>query len=113
MASSMLMSMTCAPFSTCWRATASACSKSPARIMRAKALEPVTLVRSPMLTNSEPAPMATGSRPDRRIGHVVGPEHVGGQHLQARVGVLRDWDAEAQELELRVVAPPRRNGPSA
>jgi hypothetical protein len=28
-ASSMLMSMTCAPFSTCWRATASACSKSP------------------------------------------------------------------------------------
>ncbi len=53
MASSMLMSMICAPFSTCWRATASACSNSPFRIMRAKALEPVTLVRSPMLTNSE------------------------------------------------------------
>ena len=65
-ASSMLMSMICAPFSTCWRATASASSKSPFRIMRAKAFEPVTLVRSPMLTNSEPASIATGSRPDKR-----------------------------------------------
>ena len=36
--------------------------------MRAKAFEPVTLVRSPMLTNSEPAPIATGSRPDSFIG---------------------------------------------
>ncbi len=68
MASSMLMSMTCAPFSTCWRATASACSNSPLRIIRAKALEPVTLVRSPMLTNSEPSPMDTGSRPESFIG---------------------------------------------
>ena len=68
MASSMLMSMTCAPFSTCWRATASASSNWPFRIMRAKALEPVTLVRSPMLTNRLPSPMATGSRPDSFIG---------------------------------------------
>ena len=51
MASSMLMSMTCAPFSTCWRATARASSYWPFRIMRANALEPVTLVRSPTLTN--------------------------------------------------------------
>ena len=68
MASSMLMSMTCAPFSTCWRATPSASSNSPFRIMRAKAFEPVTLVRSPMLTNSAPAPISTGSRPDSFIG---------------------------------------------
>jgi hypothetical protein len=72
MASSMLMSMICAPFSTCWRATASACSNSPFRIIRANALEPVTLVRSPMLTNSASAPMVTGSRPDRRIGSTTG-----------------------------------------
>jgi hypothetical protein len=65
-ASSMLMSMTWAPFSTCWRATASASSKRPSRIIRAKALEPVTLVRSPTLTYSESAPMLNGSRPDRR-----------------------------------------------
>src|SRR5450830_954670 len=68
MASSMLMSMIWAPFSTCWRATDSACSYSPFRIMRAKALEPVTLVRSPMLTNNESAPMFTGSRPDNFMG---------------------------------------------
>ena len=49
-ASSMLMSMTWAPFSTCWRATASASSKRPSRIIRAKAFEPVTLVRSPTFT---------------------------------------------------------------
>ena len=65
-ASSMLMSMTWAPFSTCWRATASASSKRPSRIMRAKALEPVTLVRSPTLTNSASPPTLKGSRPDRR-----------------------------------------------
>ena len=68
MASSMLMSITCAPFSTCWRATASASSNWPARIMRANAFEPVTLVRSPMLTNSDAAPIATGSSPERRNG---------------------------------------------
>ena len=68
MASSMLMSMTCAPFSTCCRATARAFSNSPARIMRAKAFEPVTLVRSPMLTNKCPAASVTGSSPDSFIG---------------------------------------------
>ena len=68
MASSMLMSMTCAPFSTCWRATARASSYWPFKIMRANALEPVTLVRSPMLTNSVPSPMETGSRPDSFMG---------------------------------------------
>ncbi len=67
-ASSMLMSMTCAPFSTCWRATPSASSNWPFRIRRANAFEPVTLVRSPMLTNSASAPIRTGSRPDSFIG---------------------------------------------
>ena len=51
MASSMFTSMTWAPFSTCWRATDRASSYCSLRIMRAKALEPVTLVRSPTLTN--------------------------------------------------------------
>jgi hypothetical protein len=67
-ASSMLTSMICAPFSTCCRATPSAFSNSPARIRRAKAFEPVTLVRSPMFTNRWPAPRVTGSRPDNFIG---------------------------------------------
>ena len=68
MASSMLMSMICAPFSTCWRATLRACSKSPLKIMRAKALEPVTLVRSPTFTNRLLASSETGSKPDKRKG---------------------------------------------
>ena len=36
--------------------------------MRAKALEPVTLVRSPTLTNKVSCPMETGSRPDNFMG---------------------------------------------
>src|SRR3990167_1039299 len=68
MASSMLTSMTWAPFTTCWRATARASSNWPLRIMRANALEPVTLVRSPTLTKSASAPMVTGSRPDSLMG---------------------------------------------
>ena len=66
-ASSMLMSMICAPFSTCCRATASASSYCSFRIRRANAFEPVTLVRSPTLTNSEEPSMLNASSPDRRI----------------------------------------------
>ncbi len=66
-ASSILMSMTWAPFSTCWRATDSASSNCSFRIMRAKAFDPVTLVRSPTFTNSDDSSMVKGSRPDRRI----------------------------------------------
>ena len=88
MASSMLMSITWAPFSTCWRATASASSNWPLRISRAKALEPVTLVRSPMLTNSEPSPICTGSRPDRRIGGT------GEEGAEKRNGAWRSWLAD-------------------
>ncbi len=67
-ASSMLTSMTCAPFSTCWRATLTASSYCSLRIRRANAFEPVTFVRSPTLTNSESSATVTGSRPDRRSG---------------------------------------------
>ncbi len=72
MASSMLTSTIWAPFSTCWRATASACSYWPLRIMRAKAFDPVTLVRSPMLTNRLPSPITSGSRPDSSMGGTAG-----------------------------------------
>src|SRR5207253_2783456 len=66
MPSSMLTSMICAPASTCWRATATAAAKSPALIRSRNFAEPVTLVRSPTLTNSDPGPMLRGSRPERR-----------------------------------------------
>ena len=66
-ASSILISIICAPFSTCWRATASASSNFSSRIRRKKALEPVTLVRSPTLTNKESSSIFKASRPERRV----------------------------------------------
>ena len=79
MASSMLMSIICAPLSTCWRATATASSYFSSRIRRANILLPVTLVRSPTFTNSVESSMFKASRPDSlvltamsgttRIGH--------------------------------------------
>jgi len=48
-ASSMFTSMICAPFSTCWRATTRASSYFSSRMSRANCLEPLTLVRSPIL----------------------------------------------------------------
>ena len=50
-ASSILMSMIVAPFWTCCRATSTASSNLSLRIRFAKALEPVTLVRSPTIVN--------------------------------------------------------------
>ena len=63
MPSSMLMSRTCAPPSTCSRATAKAASKSPSLIMRKKAREPVTLVRSPIFTKLLCSVRTNASRP--------------------------------------------------
>ena len=51
--SSILMSMICAPETTCCNATSSASAKFSSRIKRRNFLEPVTLVRSPTLTNNE------------------------------------------------------------
>ena len=49
MPSSILTSMICAPFSTCWSATASASSNRPSTINFLNLADPVTLVRSPTL----------------------------------------------------------------
>ena len=64
--SSMLISMICAPLSTCWRATSSASLYFSSLIRRLNFAEPVTLVRSPTFTNRLSSPMVNGSRPDRR-----------------------------------------------
>ena len=48
--SSMLTSTIWAPFSTCWRATSTAAAKSPAMTNFLNLADPVTLVRSPILT---------------------------------------------------------------
>ena len=64
--SSMLMSMICAPPSTCSFATESAASKSFSLIMRKNAREPVTLVRSPIFVKLLSGVMVMASSPDNR-----------------------------------------------
>ncbi len=65
--SSMQMSMTLAPLSTCWRATATASSYFPSLISFANFGEPATLVRSPIMMK-EPICCVNGCEPDRRSG---------------------------------------------
>ena len=67
MPSSMLTSMSWEPLSTCSRATCTASSNSPVPMSRLKRADPVTLVRSPTLTNRLSGPMVKGSSPDRRV----------------------------------------------
>ena len=63
MPSSMLMSLICAPLSTCCRATSNASVYWFSRIKRANLAEPVTLVRSPTLIKSESFLSFKGSSP--------------------------------------------------
>ena len=65
-ASSILISNTCAPFSTCWRATLNASSYLFSLIKRANFFEPVTLVRSPILIKFVSGRTTSGSNPDKR-----------------------------------------------
>ena len=63
MPSSIFMSITCAPFSTCCLATDTASSNFSSIIRRAKALEPVTFVLSPTLINKVSSFILNGSSP--------------------------------------------------
>ena len=63
-ASSMLTSMICAPFSTCCLATSTASSNLPFKMRSANFFDPVTLVLSPTLTKRDDSLMLKASRPD-------------------------------------------------
>ncbi len=65
MASSMLMSITCAPASTCERAISTASSIEPSLIRRKNLRLPATLQRSPMLRKLRSGDTSSGSRPAR------------------------------------------------
>src|SRR3954469_22005941 len=67
MPSSMQMSRTLAPFSTCWRAMLTASSYFPSLISLANFGEPATLVRSP-ITMYTPCCCVKGWDPERRRG---------------------------------------------
>src|SRR5690606_30133851 len=68
--SSMLTSRICAPLATCCLATSTASSKRSSLMSLRNCALPVTLVRSPTLTNSSSGVMTSGSRPDRRVGRM-------------------------------------------
>ena len=74
--SSILISITWAPFSTCCLATETASSYFSSIMSFAKALDPVTLVRSPTLTNKDWSSISRGSSPDSLV-------------IVARVGIFR------------------------
>ena len=63
--SSILMSMICAPPSTCCLAMSNASSYFSSLINRRNFLEPVTLVLSPTFTNTLSGVMIKGSNPDK------------------------------------------------
>ena len=65
--SSILMSMTWAPFSTCCLATDTASSNCSSIINLAKALDPVTLVLSPTFINKVSSLMVKGSNPESLV----------------------------------------------
>src|SRR3979411_809659 len=67
MPSSMQMSRTLAPFSTCCRATLTASSYLPCLISFANFGEPATLVRSPIMIKT-PDCWVNGCDPERRSG---------------------------------------------
>ena len=67
-ASSMLISIICAPFSTCCLATFKASSNRLFKMSRANTLEPVTLVRSPILTNRMCDSRLKASKPESLKG---------------------------------------------
>src|ERR1700689_3449748 len=72
MPSSIQMSRTFAPFSTCCRATLTASSYLPSFTSFANFGEPATLVRSPIMMYT-PACCVNGCDPDRRRGFIAQP----------------------------------------
>ncbi len=64
--SSILISTTCAPSSTCVRQTSSASSYSSFKISRLNLAEPVILARSPTFTNKDFSPILKASKPESR-----------------------------------------------
>ena len=63
----MLTSIRFAPPRTCSRATSSASWKFPASISRRKRVDPVTFVRSPIITKFVSSVITKGSRPLKRL----------------------------------------------
>jgi hypothetical protein len=82
-------------------------------ISRLKRAEPVTLVRSPTLTNSESAPMLQGSRPDSRQATGSSGMARGGCGLTAST-MARIWSGVVpQQPPMMLMKPLAAQSPSS
>ena len=74
----MFTSRAFAPLRTCSSATPTASSRSPDSTSERKRAEPVTFVRSPIITKPVSGPISNGSRPLHRVaGACAGTRRVG------------------------------------
>ena len=107
-ASSMFTSISCAPASTCWRATSTASSNRSSRISLANLREPVTLVRSPTLTKTLPGwGIATASRPDSRVFGSISGGWRGGKPATASA-IARTWAGVVPQQPPAMFSSPSR-----
>ena len=111
--SSMLTSITCAPFSTWSRAIASAAEKSPAVISLRNLAEPVTLVRSPTLTNGISAVSVNGSSPERRSSGAMSGILRGGLSFTASAMARMCAGVVPQQPPTILTRPALANSPSS
>jgi len=107
------MSMTCAPLSTCWRATASASSKRPSRIIRAKASSRSVGALADVYEQAVGTDVE-GSRPTAQ--HLLtrhGPGRNVGNRWQSRRCVPASCAAAADDVDEAGLGPPRIAAASA
>ncbi|SFV85177.1 hypothetical protein MNB_SUP05-9-495 [hydrothermal vent metagenome] len=112
MPSSMLMSTTCAPSSTCVRQISSASSYSSLRIKRLNLAEPVTLARSPTLINNDSSPILKASKPDRRHSGLISGICLGGSPSIASAMALIWSGVEPQQPPKILTKPDSAHSPT-
>ena len=95
--SSIFTSMTCAPPSTCSNATAKASVYCPSLIKRLNLAEPVTLVRSPTLTNKLSLVTLKAWSPDKRNAGSIAGSWRGAMFLTASAMALICAGVEPQQ----------------
>ncbi|SFV83473.1 hypothetical protein MNB_SUP05-7-673 [hydrothermal vent metagenome] len=101
MPSSMLMSTTCAPSSTCVR-----------QIKRLNLAEPVTLARSPTLINNDSSPILKASKPDRRHSGLISGICLGGSPSIASAMALIWSGVEPQQPPKILTKPDSAHSPT-
>ncbi len=112
MPSSILISTTCAPSSTCVRQISSASSYSSLRIRRLNLAEPVILARSPIFTNKDSLPMLKASKPDNRHSSGIFGIFLGAKPSMASAIALMCSGVEPQQPPKILTKPDSAHSPT-